>query len=293
VDLDTRSIDPSQIVDRRGGRGGMPRGGLALGGGGLGVLGVIAMLVLNVLGGGGGSGYDVNPRSNGFPSSASGRGDAPLRGGSTDNETRFVTEVVNLVQSSWDTQFREAGRTYQPTELVLFTAQTRSGCGIASASTGPFYCPADRRVYLDLSFFSQLRSRLGAPGDFAQAYVIAHEFGHHVQTLLGIDSQVRRAQEERPSQRNELSVRLELQADCFAGVWAHSAFEEGRLESGDLEEGLAAAAAVGDDRLQRQATGYVDPESFTHGTSQQRQEWFNTGYQSGSPNSCDTFGGND
>jgi predicted metalloprotease len=282
-------MDTSQIEDRRGGPRGLPGGGLALGGGGLGILGVLAVLVVNLLGGGR-TGYDVEPGSNAFPPrSAQGQGDAPVQASAEDDQIRFVTEVVNLVQRSWAEQFRQAGRTYEPTKLVLFSAQTRSGCGVASASTGPFYCPADRRVYLDLSFFSQLRSRYGAPGDFAQAYVIAHEFGHHVQTLLGVDAQVRRTQQDHPSQRNELSVRLELQADCFAGVWAHSAFEEGRLEPGDLEEGLGAAAAVGDDRLQRQQSGYVDPEGFTHGTSKQRQQWFSTGYQSGTPNSCDTF----
>ncbi len=289
VDLDDQSIDTSQIEDRRGGGfGGLPGGGLAVGGGGLGVLGLIAVLVVNLLGGGG-SGLGVNPGSNAFPGSAGGQGSAPLQPG-TANETRFVTEVVNLVQRSWATQFAEAGKTYSPTKLVLFTSRTRSGCGLADASTGPFYCPADHRVYLDLGFFDELRSRLGAPGDFAQAYVIAHEFGHHVQALLGIDEQVRQAQREHPNLENDLSVRTELQADCFAGVWAHSAFEEGRLEPGDLEEGLGAAAAVGDDRLQRQQAGYVDPDSFTHGTSQQRQQWFNTGYQSGRPSACDTFG---
>lgn len=287
MDLDTSSIDTSQIEDRRSGfSSGLP-GGFAIGGGGLGILGLLGVLVISLLGGGNG-GFGVDPRSNTFPRSAQSQGEAPLPG-STDNEVRFVTEIVDLVQQSWTEQFSAAGRTYQPTKLVLYSAQTRSGCGVASASTGPFYCPADQRVYLDLSFFSQLRSRYGAPGDFAQAYVIAHEFGHHVQHLLGTDAEVRRAQQDHPTHENELSVRLELQADCFAGVWAHSAFEQGRLEPGDLEEGLGAAAAVGDDRLQRQQAGYVDPESFTHGTSAQRQEWFSTGYESGSPKSCDTF----
>ena len=178
---------------------------------------------------------------------------------------------------------------YEPTKLVLFTEATTSGCGAASSATGPFYCPADRKVYLDLGFFRELRSRFGAPGDFAQAYVIAHEFGHHVQNVLGISDDVHRGQQENADEANELSIRLELQADCLAGVWAYSAYRERLLESGDLEEGLAAAAAVGDDRIQRQATGRIDRESWTHGSSQQRVTWFREGYETGDVNACDTF----
>jgi predicted metalloprotease len=203
----------------------------------------------------------------------------------------FVGFVVDDVQDSWARLFTEAGQRYQPTTLRLFTGGINTGCGGASSATGPFYCPLDRHVYLDLGFFRELRDRFGAPGDFAQAYVIAHEFGHHVQNLLGIADDVRRGQQEHPDEANELSVRLELQADCLAGVWAHSAYQEGLLESGDLEEGLDAAASVGDDRIQGQAGREVDPDSFTHGSSEQRVTWFRRGYESGDLNSCNTFKG--
>jgi hypothetical protein len=176
--------------------------------------------------------------------------------------------------------------------MVLFREAVRSACGIAGSATGPFYCPGDAKVYLDLSFFDELRRRFGAPGDFAQAYVIAHEVGHHVQNLLGIEREVRRLQADRPDAANDLSVRMELQADCLAGVWGHSTAQRGILEEGDVEEGLNAAAAIGDDRIQRQMQGYVQPESFTHGSSQQRVEWFRKGLSTGDPDACDTFSSN-
>jgi predicted metalloprotease len=163
--------------------------------------------------------------------------------------------------------------------------------GFAETASGPFYCPGDHKVYIDLGFYQELKDRYGAPGDFAQAYVLAHEIGHHVQWLLGTEEQVRRAQRSRPSRENDLSVRLELQADCYAGVWAHEADREGILEVGDVDEGLNAAAAVGDDRLQRKSSGYVNPESFTHGSSAERVAWFRRGYSSGRPDACDTFSG--
>jgi predicted metalloprotease len=177
--------------------------------------------------------------------------------------------------------------------VVLFTDQVDAGqCGIAGSATGPFYCPATRKVYIDLGFYRELEERFGAPGDFAQAYVLAHEVGHHVQALLGIEAQVRRAQQSEPRQRNALSVRMELQADCFAGVWGHAASQPGGridLETGDVEEGLRAAAAIGDDRLQRQGTGRIAPENFTHGSSEQRAQWFRRGLENGNPDACDTF----
>jgi uncharacterized protein len=172
---------------------------------------------------------------------------------------------------------------------VLFTGGTRTGCGAATTAVGPFYCPLDRRVYLDLGFFRELRDRFGAPGDFAQSYVIAHELGHHVQRITGIEAAVREQSRQDPAQANALAVRLELQADCLAGVWAHSTYERGILEPGDIEEGLQAAAAVGDDRIQRSAGGRIDPESWTHGSSEQRMRWFRRGFDSGDPASCDTF----
>jgi hypothetical protein len=201
----------------------------------------------------------------------------------------FMGFVVDDVQTTWDELFASAGQTYDPTKLVIFENATRTGCGVGNEATGPFYCPADNKVYLDLDFFRALRDRFGAPGDFAQAYVIAHEFGHHVQTLLGIDQEVRREQQSDPNNANELSIKMELQADCFAGVWGHSAYDDRLLESGDLEEGLDAAAAVGDDRIQRSTTGHVDRHSWTHGSSAQRMEWFRRGFDSGAPEDCDTF----
>ena len=272
-----------QIEDRRG------RGGMALGGGvgGLGLLGLVAYLLISALGGGGG-GLPIDPNVGAFPSMPAAEGE-PLQERQGDETAQFVAFVTDDVQDAWARLFAEAGRRYEPTKLVLFSQATSSGCGAASSATGPFYCPSDRKVYLDLGFFEELKRRFGAPGDFAQAYVIAHEFGHHVQTLLGIERDVRQAQQEHPDDANELSVRMELQADCFAGVWGHSAFEEDLLASGDLQEGLAAAAAIGDDRIQQTTQGRVDPESFTHGTSEQRATWFRRGFDSGDPNACETF----
>jgi predicted metalloprotease len=174
---------------------------------------------------------------------------------------------------------------------VLFTDAVRSGCGFAESAMGPFYCPLDRRVYIDLGFYRELRSRYGAPGDFAQAYVIAHELGHHIQNLLGTSDVIQRERERNPAESNRLSVRMELQADCYAGIWAHSTDQRKLLESGDIEEGIGAAAAVGDDRLQKQATGRVNPERWTHGSSAERVAWFKRGLEAGRLGACDTFSG--
>jgi predicted metalloprotease len=271
-----------------GGRGmGIPIG---VGGGGLGLLGLIAIVLLNALSGGGG-GASIDPQIDPFPQAAPATGPPPGQSAADATLKEFVGFVVADVQKHWQQEFARGGKTYEPTKLVLFTDATSTGCGPASSSTGPFYCPVDRKVYLDLGFFAELRSRFGAPGDFAQAYVIAHEFGHHVQKLTGISDQVTSAQQRSPDESNDLSVRLELQADCFAGVWAHTAYAQGELESGDVDEGLAAAAAVGDDRLQREATGRIDRESWTHGSSEQRSKWFRKGFDSGDPNGCNTFSG--
>ena len=183
----------------------------------------------------------------------------------------------------------QQGKEYRNAKLVLFRNSVDSACGLASSATGPFYCPREEKVYIDLGFFNELKNRFGAPGDFAQAYVLAHEIGHHVQNLLGIDRQVRQAQNSNPRVRNQMSVRLELQADCLAGVWGHSTAQRNILESGDVDEGLAAAAAVGDNRLQRMTAGQVSPDSFTHGTSEQRSQWFLSGFKSGSIANCNTF----
>ena len=201
----------------------------------------------------------------------------------------FVSFVLDDVQATWTRLLPQARRQYQDAKLVLFNGAVQSGCGFAESAMGPFYCPADRKVYIDLGFYQELKSRFGAPGDFAQAYVIAHEVGHHVQNLLGISDQVQQRRESHPEQSGPLSVRLELQADCLAGVWAHSTQQRQILEQGDVEEGIAAAAAVGDDRIQRQAGARVNPETWTHGSSAQRVAWFRQGFASGRIDACDTF----
>ena len=209
-----------------------------------------------------------------------------------DPQAKFISVVLADTEDTWREIFRQMGRRYEDPHLVLFSGAVQSACGLAQAAVGPFYCPPDRKVFIDLSFYKSLQDRLGAPGDFAQAYVIAHEVGHHVQNLLGIADRVHAQRTRaRPADANALQVRMELQADCFAGVWASNA-ERSRhiLEEGDIEEGLNAAAAIGDDRLQRQSQGYVVPESFTHGSSAQRVRWFKRGLESGSPRECDTFG---
>jgi predicted metalloprotease len=205
---------------------------------------------------------------------------------------QFVSFVLDDAQQTWAQILpRDAGAPYGDARLVLFRGAVQSGCGTAQSAMGPFYCPLDRKVYIDLQFYEELRRRFGVPGDFAQAYVIAHELGHHVQNLVGTAGRVRELQERRPDAANQLSVRLELQADCYAGIWANSTGQRQLLEQGDVEEGLAAAAAVGDDRLQGGAFGTANPESFTHGTSEQRASWFRRGFQSGRMESCDTFAG--
>ena len=273
-----------QIEDLRGqGVGGLGSGRarfpIPVGGGIGGLLVAVLLVVLfttGVLGGGSGGSNGGSGQLAGAPDP-----DAKL--------VDFIGFVVDDVQGWWQKDFAQSGRTYQVTKLVLFDGQTQSGCGLASSETGPFYCPVDRKVFLDLGFFRELRDRFQAPGDFAEAYVIAHEFGHHVQTLLGIEERVQEERQSHPSEANDLSVRLELQADCYAGVWAHSAYEQKLLETGDLEEALTAAAAVGDDRIQRSAGRRVNPETWTHGSSAQRVKWLKIGFQDGDPSSCDTF----
>jgi hypothetical protein len=203
----------------------------------------------------------------------------------------FVSAVLADTEDSWNELFRQAGKSYREPQLVLFRQAVATACGTGSAQIGPFYCPSDQKVYLDLSFFDELKSRHGAPGDFAQAYVIAHEIGHHVQTLSGISAKVHKAKKSLSQvEANRLSVKQELQADCYAGIWAHDARRSRQiLESGDIEEGLAAASAIGDDRLQKQARGYVTPDSFTHGSSKQRVAWFRKGLSEGTLKACDTF----
>jgi predicted metalloprotease len=202
---------------------------------------------------------------------------------------QFVSFVLDDVQGTWRKEFQQQGQSYQNAKLDIFTEGINTGCGSAESGMGPFYCPADQKVYIDLSFYQELKERFGAPGDFAQAYVLAHEVGHHVQHLLGIDDKVRAAQERDPSLVNELSVAMELQADCFAGVWGHSTQQRQILEAGDVDEALNAAAAVGDDRIQKEATGRVNPETWTHGSAKDRAAWFRRGFDTGSIDNCDTF----
>jgi uncharacterized protein len=296
----------SNIEDRRGmgGGGGMRfPGGLGGGmggggmrrGGGMGIFGILILLgvcwllginPLALLSGdlGSGGGYVEEQ-----PTQSAGGGNF-----SSPQEEELkdcVAVVLAETEDTWNTILPQIGEQYREPKLVLFSGGAQSGCGFAQSAVGPFYCPADEKVYLDLSFFEELSRRLGAPGDFAQAYVIAHEVGHHVQTVLGIENQVRQARANMSeSEGNALSVQVELQADCFAGVWAHDAHQKsGLLEPGDIEEALGAASAVGDDTLQRQSTGHVVPDSFTHGSSAQRTRWFETGYRNGNIEDCDTF----
>jgi predicted metalloprotease len=255
----------------------------------IGLGGLLILLVLSVvfkqnffalLGGGGVSGSGSAAVSTPDP----GRDEAekPL--------VQFVSFVLDDTQKTWDQLLpQQAGTPYRHAKLVLFRDSWQSGCGGAEAATGPFYCPADEKVYIDLSFYDELKRRFGAPGEFAQAYVLAHEVGHHVQKLIGIESKVRQFQSRNPGSANAASVQMELQADCLAGVWAHSTQQRGLLEQGDVQSALGAAAAVGDDHIQQMTRGRVQPETFTHGSSQQRMDWFNRGLSSGSISGCNTF----
>ena len=204
-------------------------------------------------------------------------------------EQRFVASVFTDAQDEWQKIFEKAGQQYTKARLVLFSSAVQTGCGTESAQVGPFYCPADGTVYLDLSFFREMEKKYGVKGDFSQAFVVAHELGHHIQNLTGVSRQVSQLSQQYPAQANQLSIRAELQADCYAGVWAHSTYTRGLLEPGDLDEALQAASTVGDDFLQKQATGSVQPEQWTHGSSAQRQKWLKIGYDKGEPAACDTF----
>ncbi len=275
------------VEDRRGetpAGGGFGGGGMRLGLGGFILLAVLSIVFKKdffaLLSGG--PEATVAPA----PSSSTRPGPSTAARASEDQRVQFVSFVLDDAQATWG---RLLDGRYERAKLVLFTDAIDSACGFASAASGPFYCPGDRKVYIDLAFYDDLQRRFGAPGEFAEAYVVAHELGHHVQNLLGIEREMRRAQESRPDLANALSVRLELQADCLAGVWGHSTSERGILESGDVESGLNAAAAIGDDRLQRSAGRGVRPESFTHGSSAQRVKWFRRGLETGDVAGCDTF----
>ncbi len=267
----------SNVEDRRGLSG---RAGMGIGG-------TVVLLVLSLI-----FGRDFIGESGVQPQIAAGAGGGLSAADSAREEPQvvFVSQVLDDAQQTWARLLPKYGTPYRDAKLVLFRDATPTGCGTGRSAMGPFYCPLDETVYIDLGFYDELQRRLGASGDFAQAYVIAHELGHHVQHLLGTDEQVRRAQQGDPRAVNEYSVRLELQADCFAGVWGRSTEQRQLLEAGDIEEGMDAAAAVGDDRILQRAGRRADVESFTHGSSAQRVSWFRKGYESGNPRACDTFG---
>lgn len=295
--------ESSNIEDRRGqSRGGFSRGGIRLpmgrgrgrgrpsllfliiAGGVLWFMGVSPTTILSLLTGGGG---DLMPQS---PTPQQYERQVQRSGGVTDEMKQFISVVLAETEDVWGDIFRKAGERYPEPRLVLFSDQVTSACGMASSATGPFYCPGDKQIYIDLSFYRELKTRFEAPGDFAQAYVVAHEVGHHVQNIIGVlpkFNQMRRSLSK--LEANKMSIRVELQADCFAGVWAHFTNQKGLLEQGDLEEALNAATQIGDDALQKRAQGYVVPDSFNHGTSAQRKKWFARGYNKGDMRSCDTF----
>jgi predicted metalloprotease len=275
----------SDLEDRRGSGGGF--GGFGGGGMRMGLGGALVLLVLSLV-------FKQNFFALLSGGGAADAGDPTAAGpvASTPEEEKrvdFVSFVLDDAQNTWAKLFQDRGKPYEHAKLVLFRDAIQSACGFAQAATGPFYCPGDEKVYIDLGFYDELQRRFGAPGDFAQAYVLAHELGHHVQRLMGTEAQVREAQQRQPDAANDLSVRLELQADCYAGVWGHETAQRDILEQGDVEEGLGAAAAVGDDRIQRMQGQGVHPEGFTHGSSEQRASWFKRGFQSGRPEDCDTF----
>ena len=276
-----RSDDIEDDRDQGGGGGGFGFGGIHLGIGGFLILLVLSLVFkrnfLALLGGGG----DAAPTQINQPDTARDQREEPL--------VQFVSFVLDDTQKTWTQILSQQGVPYRHAKLVLFRNRIDSACGLAQSASGPFYCPEDEKVYIDLGFYDELRQRFGAPGEFAEAYVLAHELGHHVQKLVGIEQKVHAAQERNPQAANSLSVRLELQADCFAGVWGHSTDQRKLLDPDEVSEGLKAAAAVGDDRLQRMAGRTVNPETFTHGSSQQRMDWFQKGFSTGDMKSCNTF----
>jgi predicted metalloprotease len=279
--------ESQDVEDRREETGG--GGGFQLGGMHVGIGGAILLLILSFV-------FKTNffTLLSGGGSSPSGTADVrkadPARDAAEKPLVQFVSFVLDDAQKTWTELLpQQGGRPYHHAKLDLFRDSIQSGCGGAEAATGPFYCPGNERVYIDLGFFDELKRRFGAPGEFAQAYVLAHELGHHVQNILGIERKLRQLQEQNPRVQKPLSVKMELQADCFAGIWAHTTQQRGLLEAGDVESALGAASAVGDDRLQKMATGHVNPDSFTHGSSAQRMMWFQKGLDSGSLDACNTF----
>ncbi len=297
----TPDNDSSDVEDRRGDSGsgdGFGGGGFGgFGGGGIGIVGILVLVVISLLTGrnfigaflhGGG----IAPTQQTQPMQP-GMQRAPVQSSAAEQrDVQLITFTLNDVQKTWTGIFQKEGRTYTHSKLVLFRGRTNAdGCGLAQSATGPFYCPADKKVFIDLSFWDDLRRFGGSTADFAQAYVLAHELGHHVQDLMGTEAKLQQLDAEHPSQKNRNSVALELQADCYAGVWAHSAQQRGIVQNGDIANALSAAAAVGDDHLQKMSGRAESPESWTHGSSAQREHWFNEGFNSGDPASCNTFAG--
>jgi uncharacterized protein len=278
--------ESQDIEDRRdegGGGGRFPFGGMHLGIGGVLILLVLSLVFRqNFFALLGGSGAGPSSPAMSQPDAGRDEQERPL--------VEFVSFVLDDTQKTWEQLLpQQAGKPYRHAKLVLFRNYTRSGCGAAESATGPFYCPGDEKVYIDLGFYDELKQRFGAPGQFAQAYVLAHEIGHHVQKILGVESRVRQMTESNPQAQNSLSVKMELQADCLAGVWAHSTQERNLLEQGDVQSAMGAAASVGDDRLQKMSTGHVAPDSFTHGSSAERMHWLQKGFAGGSIAACNTF----
>ncbi len=292
--MDWKDLPSGNVEDRRGGGSGLPGGGVAIGGVGALVLALLGMFFgfdpSVILGGGNSSQNQSQSQSQSQPQSQSqGQGN---EGQISDVDGQFVSKILGSTNQTWSKIFSASGKTYTQPTLVLYTGKTASGCGTANSAVGPFYCPNDSKVYLDTSFFNQMKQQLGGGGDFAYAYVIAHEVGHHVQNELGIAAQADRAQQTAPSEAaaNQISVRLELQADCFAGVWGKDSAQFTHITQADVQEAVNTAQAIGDDNLQKQGRGYVVPDSFTHGSAAQRIKWFTTGLETGDPKYCNTFG---
>jgi predicted metalloprotease len=292
IDFDDQSVDTSGVSDRRG-----MGGPIAIGGGGVGIVGLLIYVLVSVLGGGSVDPGQLVPQDGAVQGQGAGTGDLEQRcnsdGAVKQYDDCFLVKVYNEINEVWTDEFARAGEQYEQPGLVFFTQGVQTGCGTASSQVGPFYCPPDQSIFIDIGFLEQLQAQFGAQGRYAQAYILAHEAGHHLQTLFGTERKVRASQQARPNAANELSVAMELQADCYAGVWSKLADDAGNVSVGDAEvdQALGAAEAVGDDRIQGRGGGTVDPDSFTHGTGEQRVAWFRKGYETGDPTACDTFEG--
>jgi len=289
IKFDNQSVNTSGVSDRRG------RGGPVAIGGGAGVVGLIIYVIISVVGGGNVDPSQLIPPGGPVQGEGAGTGDLETRcntdGAIQKYDDCFLVKVYNEINEVWTDEFERSGSTYEQPGLTFFTQGVQTGCGTASSQVGPFYCPPDQSIFIDIGFLEQLQQQFGAEGRYAQAYIMAHEAGHHLQTLFGTERKVRAAQQEDPAQQNDLSVALELQADCYAGVWSKLADDKGNVSVGEaeLDQAIGAAEAVGDDRIQQKTQGRVDPESWTHGSADQRKKWFLTGRGSGDVNTCDTF----